>query len=205
MTTPAWNISGQYVETCSCDYVCPCVPHVLAVQPSKGSCTFAMAFRIDKGRFGETPMDGLPFVVVGFTPGRMIDGNWSVGIIADERASAAQQEALGAICSGQAGGPMAALAPLVGKFLGIASAKITYEGGGLSWAVSAPGALDMALDGVIGLNGEPLCFDNSGHPANNRLGLAKARKSHLHALGLNWDDTSGRNNAHLAPFNWRSA
>src|SRR6185436_21006458 len=100
MTTPAWNLSGQYVETCSCDYLCPCVPHVLAVEPTKGSCTFAMAFRIDKGRFGDTPMDGLPFVVVAVTPGRMIDGNWSVGILAGEGATQAQQDALGAICSG---------------------------------------------------------------------------------------------------------
>jgi hypothetical protein len=42
------------------------------------------------------------------------------------------------------------------------------------------------------------------HPASARLALAKATASHLHAFGLDWDDTSGNNNGHFAPFNWRS-
>jgi hypothetical protein len=35
--------------------------------------------------------------------------------------------------------------------------------------------------------------------------VAHASKSHVRALGLTWDDVSGKNNAHYAPFNWRSA
>ncbi len=41
----AWNVSGRYYETCSCDFVCPCLLGRMAVAPTKGSCTFAMAFR----------------------------------------------------------------------------------------------------------------------------------------------------------------
>ncbi len=26
MATPSWEVSGQYYETCSCDFVCPCLP-----------------------------------------------------------------------------------------------------------------------------------------------------------------------------------
>ncbi len=26
MATPTWQVSGQYYETCSCDFVCPCLP-----------------------------------------------------------------------------------------------------------------------------------------------------------------------------------
>jgi hypothetical protein len=36
-------------------------------------------------------------------------GNWSVGVIADARASAEQHDAITSIASGSAGGPMAAL------------------------------------------------------------------------------------------------
>jgi len=207
MTTPNWHLSGQYCETCSCDFVCPCIPHVLAVEPTKGTCTFAMAFRADKGRFGDVPLDGLAFVIIGRTPEAMGKGNWSVGILADERATPAQQEALIGICSGQAGGPMAALAPLVGTFLGLEKAAIKIDGAGLSWSVSAPNVIDMAMDGVVGLAGgpEPIHLDNTGHPAASRIAIAKARHSHLHALGLDWDDVSGRNNGQFAPFQWRSA
>ena len=52
---------------------------------------------------------------------------------------------------------------------------------------------------------EPLHLDNTGHPAANRVALAHASKSHVYALGLAWDDTSGRNSGQYAPFSWRSA
>ena len=119
MTTPAWKVSGQYYETCSCDFICPCLPGQMAVKPTQGTCTFAMAFRVDSGRFGDVPLDGLGFIVLGRTPEAMNQGNWSVGVVADERASAAQRDAIATIVSGAAGGPMAALSGLLGKFLGV--------------------------------------------------------------------------------------
>ena len=86
MATPSWQVSGQYYETCSCDFVCPCVPGQMAVRPSKGTCTFAMAFQVDRGSYGTVPLDGLGFIVLGLTPEAMGKGNWSVGVIADDRA-----------------------------------------------------------------------------------------------------------------------
>ena len=62
MATPAWKVAGQYYETCSCDFVCPCVLTQLTAKPSKGSCTFAMGFKIEQGKFGEVPLDGLGFM-----------------------------------------------------------------------------------------------------------------------------------------------
>src|SRR6185503_14490400 len=104
---PTWSVSGQYYETCNCDFVCPCLPSQLTVTPSKGNCTFAMAFQIERGKFEDVSLDGLGFIVLGYTPEAMIKGNWSVGLLADERASDAQREAITAIASGAAGGPMA--------------------------------------------------------------------------------------------------
>jgi hypothetical protein len=208
MTSTAWHASGQYYETCSCDFVCPCVPGQLAVEPTKGSCTFAMAFQIENGTFGTVSLDGLGFIVLGLTPEAMGKGNWSVGVIADERASAEQREAITAIASGAAGGPMAALSPLVGRFLGVESAPIRFDRQGARWAVTAAKFVDMAAEGVMGNNPhvtEPLHLDNTGHPAANRFALARASSSHVEALGLSWNDTSGRNNGQYAPFSWRSA
>ena len=124
MPTPSWHIHGQYYETCSCDFVCPCLPGQLTIRPSQGSCTFAMAFQIDAGSFGSVSLDGLGFIVLGLTPEEMGKGNWSVGLIADERASIEQREAITSIASGAAGGPMAALSGLIGKFLGVESAPL---------------------------------------------------------------------------------
>jgi hypothetical protein len=135
-------------------------------------------------------------------------GNWSVGLIVDERASDQQRDAIAAIASGQAGGPMAPLAGLIGKFLGVESAAIHIDRSGLKFTVKAGHALDMAAEGQLGIDpnsSEPMYIDNTGHPVSTRLALAHASKSHLHALGLTWDDDSGKNNGHFAPFAWRSA
>jgi hypothetical protein len=100
---------------------------------------------------------------------------------------------------------MAALAPLIGRFGGAEAKPITIQQDGLRRSVSILGALDIAIEGITGANqAEPIYFDNVGHPAASRLALAKASRSHMHAFGIDWDDTSGRNNGHFAPFAWRS-
>jgi len=208
MATTAWQISGQYFETCSCDYVCPCILGQMAVRPTKGSCTFAMAMQVERGNLGSVSLDGLTFIVLGMTPEEMGKGNWSVGLVIDERATAEQRDAITAIASGAAGGPMAALSGLIGKFLGVEAAAIRIERSDLRFTVKAGTLVDMGAEGAKGINPnetEPMFLDNTGHPISNRLALAHASRSHVHALGLTWDDDSGRNNGHFAPFNWRSA
>jgi hypothetical protein len=208
MATPAWHIRGQYYETCNCDFVCPCIPAQLTVRPTKGACIFAMAFQIDDGSYGTVALRGLGFIVLGITPEEMGKGNWSVGLIADERASTEQRDAITAIASGAAGGPMSALSGLIGKFLGVESAPIGFERKGASWSVKAAALVDMAAEGAKGINpnaAEPLYLDNTGHPAADRFALAHASKSHVNALGLSWNDVSGKNNGQYAPFSWRSA
>jgi hypothetical protein len=204
----SWEVSGQYYETCSCDFECPCILGQMAVRPTKGSCTFAMAFQIERGRYGALTLDGLGFIVLGLTPEEMGKGNWSVGVIADDRANPEQRDALTAIASGGAGGPMSALSGLVGRFLGVESAAIRFERSGAKWSVKASNLVDMAAAGANGIDPsatEPMHLDNTGHPAASRFALAHASKSHVHALGLAWDDASGKNNGQYAPFSWRSA
>jgi hypothetical protein len=167
-----------------------------------------MAFQIERGHYGAVSLDGLAFVVLGLTPEAMGKGNWSLGLLTDERASVEQRDAMTAIASGAAGGPMAALAPLVGKFLGVQSAPIRFDRAGTKWSVSSAGHLDMAAEGAMGLNPaatEPLQLANTGHPAADRFALAHPSRSHVHALGLEWDDVSGQNNGQYAPFSWQSA
>ena len=208
MATPSWSISGQYFETCSCDFVCPCITGQMAVRPSKGSCTFAMAMQVESGSFGKVPLEGVAFIVLGFTPAEMGKGNWSVGLVIDERATAEQRDAITAIASGAAGGPMAPLSGLIGKFLGAEQAPIRFDRNGIKFTVKAGNLVDMAAEGAMGIDPaatEPMFIDNTGHPVSSRLALAHASKSHVHALGLTWDDAGGKNNGHFAPFNWRSA
>ena len=203
---PAWNVSGDYYETCNCDYVCPCVPGNLAGKHTKGDCVFVMVFHVNQGRHGNVSLDGLNWVAIGRAPGpTMADGNIAVGLIVDERASQAQRDALTQIGSGQGGGPMAALGPLVSSFLGVEAGAFAITKEGLKWSTRVGAAVDQAGEGMPGANqDEPLYIDNCLHPASTRLALGKATRSRLHAFGLDWEDTSGQNNAHYAPFRWQS-
>jgi hypothetical protein len=206
MANVRWRISGEYFEACSCDSVCPCPTSGLAARPTKGYCAAGLVFRVEHGQHGSTKLDGLSFAVLLRTPGPMVQGNWTVGLILDERASAEQRGALTAIASGQGGGPMAALGPLISRFEGAEAKPIKIEMNGMRRSVSIPGVLDLAVEGIAGAKqAEPIYLDNVGHPAASRLALAKASRSHMHAFGIDWDDTSGRNNGHFAPFSWTSS
>jgi hypothetical protein len=200
----AWQISGEYFETCSCDYVCPCITSNLQARPTQGWCIFAFVHHIDRGQFNGTQLDGLNFVVVGRTPEEMAKGNWTVGLITDQRASAEQQQAIVAIASGQAGGPMAPLGGLIGNFAGVEARTIQFDKDGLRRAASVPELLDEALDGATGADSnEPMFLDNVPHPVSQRLALAHATRSHVHAFGIDWDNTSGKNNGHFSSFSWQ--
>jgi hypothetical protein len=167
-----------------------------------------MAFQIGQGSHGTVSLDGLGFIVLLLTPEEMSKGNWSVGVIVDARASAEQHDAIVAIASGSAGGPMAALGPLVGTFLGVESAPIRFDRSGVEWSVTAPGLVDIAATPAMGLNPdatEPIYLDNTGHPAADRFALAHAVKSQVTAMGLSWKDMSGKNHGQYAPFSWRGA
>lgn len=185
MANVQWQIKGEYFEACICDFVCPCPSSGLAARPTKGFCDAGLVFQVGQGRYRNTSLDGLSFAVLLHTPGPMIDGNWTVGVILDERASGEQREALTAIASGQGGGPIAALGPLVGRFGGAEAKPITIEKSGMRRSVSIPGVLDIAIEGVAGANQtEPIYFDNVGHPAATRVALAKASRRHMHAFGI---------------------
>ena len=206
MADAQWQISGEYFEAGSCDAVCPCPASGLSAPPTRGFCDAGLVFRVDRGQYAGTRLDGLSFAVLLHTPGPMVQGNWTVGVIVDERASAAQRDALATIASGRGGGPMGAVGPLVGRFGGVETRPIRIESSGLRRSVSIPGVLDVAIEGITGARpDEPIYLDNVGHPAASRLALARASRSHLHAFGIDWDETSGRNNGHFAPFTWSSS
>jgi len=200
----SWKIEGDYMETCNCDFLCPCITSNLAATPTEGDCKFALALRINQGEKDGVSLDGLSFIVLVRSPGAMAEGNMKVGLIVDERASAAQTEAIAEIATGAAGGPMAALGPLVGEVAGVEKRAISFEGDGMNLAVTAGELVDQAVEGLVsGLEtGGPIMIDNTIHPVSSRLALARATRSRFNAFGIDWDNSSGRKNGHFAPFSW---
>ncbi|MFC3231220.1 DUF1326 domain-containing protein [Marinibaculum pumilum] len=200
----SWQIRGEYMETCNCAYLCPCIFTNLTARPTEGECKAAVAMRIDAGEKDGTDLSGTAFMMMIMSPGPMADGDMTVGLIIDDAASAAQVQAVTEIASGQAGGPMAALAPLVGTFAGIERRPVRLEGEGMSRRATAGELVEQSCTGVAGgaRPEEPLHIGNTAHFANDRLALARNGQSRFDAFGIRWDDASGDRNGHFAPFAW---
>ena len=200
----AWRIEGQYMETCNCTFVCPCIGSNLTARPTEGDCKAAIAMKVEKGDKDGVALDGLSFIVLLFSPKAMAEGDMTVGLIVDERASEAQAEAIGAIASGASGGPMAALAPLVSRMAGVEKRPIRFEVDGMKRTVTAGDLIDQSCEGAPGAArpDEPIYLDNTCHPVNPKLALAKASRSRFNAFGIEWSDSSGTRNGHFAPFSW---
>jgi len=200
-----WSIDGEYLEACSCDYVCPCITSNATAPATHDFCVFAMTYRIDRGRFGSIDLAGVTFAMIARSSAVMSAGNWAMGLVVDERASAEQAAAVTDIATGNAGGPMAAFAPLLGEFRGVERRPIRVEIDGARRAVAIAGMLEQAIEGTpsAAVPGAYLAIDNTFHPAGPRLNLATARKSVVDCFGIQWNDASGKTNGHFAAFSWR--
>jgi hypothetical protein len=201
----SWAIQGEYMEACSCTFLCPCITQNATTPATEDFCKVAMTYAIQSGNFGETRLDGVTFVVVAQSKAIMTAGEWVMGIIVDHTASPAQVNAIAEIGSGKVGGPLAGFAPLVSDFRGIEQRRITFKQTGHHRSVVIDGMLEQVVDGIPSVvsAGECIAIDNTFHPANKRLNLAKALKSMINCFGIRWDDVSGQRNGHFAPFAWQ--
>ena len=201
-----WNLQGDYFESCNCDFVCPCVlapTGPLTASPTKGFCDLLMAFHIDNGTYGNASLNGLSVVAIVHADGVMSKGNWSLGLYVDQRANGQQQQALQAIFGGAAGGPVAALAPLVGKMLGVKQVPITFTKEGKKRSVQIPNIMHMGVQGIPSMypDGREV-FAAIGHPFNpEQLAFAKSEQGNtFNDYGIRLDN-SGKN-GHYAALRW---
>jgi hypothetical protein len=205
MAETKWAIRGEYMESCNCDYLCPCVYTNPQGPVTYDHCIAVLVFRIDDGNFGGTRLGGCKFAFVLRSGKVMADGNWIFAVVVDEAADANQRAALAQLAGGEAGGtPGLIRQNLVSDFRGVEYKPITFEMAGHSRRAAAPGVFAFDIDGVLSRNksGEPIYIDNTGHPANRRLALAQAKQLHVHGFGLDLDMAGHGNNGHFAPFAW---
>lgn len=205
-STPSWSIEGEYFESCNCSAPCPCLFSTAAPftsTPTEGACEVGFAFHLDRGRFGDTTLDGLNAAMIARAPGPMIDGNWQVALYVDERANEAQQAAIQAIFSGQAGGTMGAFAPLVGEVLGAKTVPISYSVNGKRRSVEIPNIMQLAVRPMASAMGEDVeVVAVNAHPfAPEGVVMAIGEPGCVWSdYGMRWD-SSGKN-GHYAPIRW---
>jgi len=102
MTDGTWSIEGPHFLNCNCDYGCPCQ---FWGRPTDGTCRAIIAWRIDRGHYGDVRLDGLCMINTYAWPGPIHEGNGSMQSIIDERATEPQRRALAAILQGEGADP----------------------------------------------------------------------------------------------------
>ncbi len=199
----AWNLRGELVLSCNCAVFCPCVLSLGQAPPTEGYCQTWAGVRIDEGRFGDADLAGINAGLVMEIPGLMSRGNWTAGLFVDERAPIQSVKALTRIFTGRAGGSTHLLSILVGRFLGVQQAPITYRTEGETRIFSIEKIVDGAVTPVRGkTNGEPVAIRNSEYWISPDVIVAKADKSRLRAFGRNWN-FAGRS-AEICRIDWGS-
>lgn len=119
-----YNVEGRLLEACSCGGPCPCW---VGDDPDGGTCDAVVCYHYDKGEINGVGVTGLTLALVAHIPGNVLKGNWKVAAHVDSKATPQQKEAILAAHTGQLGGPLAELSPLIGQVVGVYDVPIDFN------------------------------------------------------------------------------
>jgi hypothetical protein len=91
-------MQGLEFTNCNCAWGCPCQ---FNGPPTNGHCRAFCFVQIDKGRFGDVPLDGLRWGILAAWPAAIHLGNGRFQTIIDERANPQQRKAIEAVSHGR--------------------------------------------------------------------------------------------------------
>ncbi|MGK0224844.1 MAG: hypothetical protein ACI9ON_004101 [Limisphaerales bacterium] len=97
-----WVFQSETFGNCNCASNCGCQ---FNVPSTHGFCQFVEGGHIVNGHYNDTPLTGLNWAFTMIWPGEIAEGSGKRQVIIDERADAAQREALERIVAGQVGAP----------------------------------------------------------------------------------------------------
>ena len=197
----AWNLTGSYVETCSCELMCPCNLS-LDHGATYDFCRVTLVFNVRAGQIEGTDIAGRRVALIADTPKVMTEGNWRLGVYIDDGASDEQFDKLVKLFGGQLGGPMGALAPLVGEVVGVERAAIEVSDDGLRHSVRVADTIDFEIEDIVPFGvdtRQPVRFQGMFHPVASDLTMAEARHARINAFGISYEAKTGLS---TSSFSW---
>jgi hypothetical protein len=163
-----------------------------------------LAWHIDDGQFGEVNLGGFNSALAVYSAGHMQQTKWKVALYVDERANQDQRDALTQIFSGQAGGHLAGLAPLIGEVLGVKAAPIEYRSEGKRRSMRLGDFAEAEIEGLPGQDGEDVTI--ASHPFTAVPGfpavVAKSKQMNFSDYGLKCEVSN--KNGFFSPFAYQS-
>jgi hypothetical protein len=191
---PKWSIKADYVETCNCDFGCPCN---FSGFPTYGFCRALVLYHLTEGQYGSVNLAGLDVVFVGSWPKAIHEGNGTTQLFVSNKASQEQRNAIVTIFSGQAkgDGPFAIFAPTFKYVLDTQFVEIKVKIDGKKSTFSVPGVLDVQVENFK----NPVTGEDHETKMNLPQGFiwkvadcAKTKVMKIATPNLNFDD-SGKN------------
>jgi hypothetical protein len=197
VTTPEkvkWTIETDYLQACNCDYGCPCE---FEAPPTQGYCEGVGAWRINRGNYGNVPLDGLGLAFVLRSKGALHEGDLTLGLLVDEKANEQQREALLKIASGAEGGlPFEIIASLVSNLLEPQFVPIEFNINGKNSSAKLGDSASMAFEPVK----NPVTGESEGIRIEHETGFifrgaevvsAKECRASLGELNFSWPNKAG--------------
>ncbi len=198
----AWKIEGTYFENCNCDWVCPCSVTSFASPATGDRCRVILNYHVSKGDIDGVDVSGRSVSIVADAPKNMLDGNWRVGVIIDDKAGKEQADKLAGVFSGQMGGPPAGLAPLIGQVLGIERMPIDFRDNGHRHHIKIGRDIEIDIEDYTAQGmSEPTKLSGVAHPSNSTITVARPTASRVKVFGMDFDAGVGKS-AFSAPFHW---
>ncbi len=141
---PRWQLEADYIETCNCDFGCPCNFNGI---PTGARCQAIVGYHVRSGNFGGVILDGLDFISASSWPGAIHEGNGTARFYITDRATPEQRAALTEITYGRAGGngPFAIFAGTYSNFLEPEFVPIEMRVEGKRSAFAVPGVLEAQV------------------------------------------------------------
>jgi hypothetical protein len=184
----AYTIAGTYVAACNCRLLCPCPVDGTPTGPDD-TCTGSIVFSIRSGNLDGVDLGGVNFTLYNFFPSNLTAGNWKAGVVIDDGASDDQAQAIERIMSGEEGGPFADFAPLIGDFMGVERAGVSFSGGD-SPSYEVSGKTKVKFEPMRGVDGSPTTSKNAmfGFAPEYQIGRASGQSN---AFGLSYEASYG--------------
>ncbi|MGH2839483.1 MAG: DUF1326 domain-containing protein [Solirubrobacteraceae bacterium] len=154
----AWRLAGTYVGHCDCQQICPCA---VDGPPTgrDGQCRGLLVHQITDGNLDGTDLSGINVAMAYVAPSNISSGNLKLGIVVDESASDEQVAALERIFKGDAGGMFGEFVGLIGAWLGVERAAISFSDG--EEPSARIGDIDVNFTAFRGADGKPTTVSNS--------------------------------------------
>jgi hypothetical protein len=153
-----YHLEGKLLEVCDCNVLCPCW---IGENPDNGTCQTIISWHFERGEIDGTDVSGLTLAVIAHVPGNILEGNWKAAVYVDDKASETQQAALLKVFTGQAGGPVADLAKLIGEVVSVERVPIEFAVSKGKGTIKVGNAGYAELESFTGAMGGPTTLSDT--------------------------------------------